>query len=156
MSKWKKPHTYSYYDYIHKYESRFLNKYQSNTHWVVGRGTHYLEMLRLKAWRMKGNRDWHHIDYRLGPRFHLMIQLPLFFLLTGSMLLAPAWRKIDERYFLRYGDGEDDSVEEREKLVHYQSRKKPLTRRKFSNAVKIVYDDREDYDYIPLQPQRYR
>ena len=30
--------SYSYYDYIKNYDARFLNKYQSNTHWWSGRG----------------------------------------------------------------------------------------------------------------------
>ena len=30
--------SYSYYDYIKNYDSKFLNKYQSGTHWWAGRG----------------------------------------------------------------------------------------------------------------------
>ena len=30
--------SYSYYDYIKNYDSKFLNKYQSGAHWWAGRG----------------------------------------------------------------------------------------------------------------------
>ena len=33
--------------------------------------------------------------------------------------------------------------------VTWQPRKKPLTRRKYSDMVKIVYDGNEEPDYIP-------
>ena len=82
--------------------------------------------------------------------------LPLFFFVTASAALSPAWRKIDERYHLRYGDGEDDDIEDVEHLVKYQSRKRPMTRRKYADAVKICYEGKEDLDYASEQPLRYR
>ena len=156
MSNWRKPHTYSYYDYIHNYSSAFLNKYQAQTYWKQQRGTAYLDLLRLKSWRLKGNRNWHWFDIRYGSKFHLLVFLPLFFFVTASAALAPAWRKIDERYHLRYGDGEDDDIEDVEHLVKYQSRKRPMTRRKYADAVKICYEGKEDLDYASEQPLRYR
>ena len=30
--------SYSYYEYIKNYDAKFLNKYQSGTHWWAGRG----------------------------------------------------------------------------------------------------------------------
>ena len=57
---------------------------------------------------------------------------------------------------MRFADGEVDDIDENEPFVTYQLRKKPVTRRKYSDAVKLVYNGEEDYDYIPEQPQRYR
>lgn len=63
---------------------------------------------------------------------------------------------MDERYHLRFADGEVDDIEEIEPFVTYQQRKKPLTRRKYSEAVKLIYGGTEEYDYISEQPLRYR
>ena len=156
MSGFKKPHTYSYYDYIHKYSSRFLTKHQSQNYWRSQRGTSFIELLRLKAWRMKGNRNWMWLDIRYGAKWHVLVYIPLFLFITLSAALSPAWRKIDERYHLRYGDGEDDDIEDVEPFVAYQSRKRPYTRRKYANAIKIVYEGKEDFDYASEQPLRYR
>ena len=71
-------------------------------------------------------------------------------------LLSPVWRKLDERYNLRFAEGENDDSCENEQFVVYQQRKRPLTRRKYADAVKLCYDGKEQYDYITEQPLRYR
>ena len=76
--------------------------------------------------------------------------------MCGSYILTPVWRRQDERYHIRFADGEIDDVEENEPFVTYQMRKKPLTRRKYADSIKLVYDNEEDYDYMSEQPQRYR
>ena len=63
-------------------------------------------------------------------------------------MLTPVWRRLDERYHIRFADGEIDDVEENEPFVTYQMRKKPMTRRKYADAIKLVYDGEEDYDYM--------
>ena len=78
------------------------------------------------------------------------------FFVTVSYMLTPAWRRGDERYHLRFADGEIDDIEEVEPFVKYQQRKKPMTRRKYADSVKLVYNGSEDYDYASEQPQRYR
>ena len=148
--------TYSYYEYVKQYDSRFLNKYQSHTHWWSGRGSRYMELLRLKAFRMKGHRNWMWFDIRYGYKFMYMIYFPQLFFVTISYLLTPAWRRGDERYHIRFADGEFDDIEEVEPFVKYQMRKKPYTRRKYADTIKIVYGGKEDYDYAQEQPQRYR
>lgn len=95
-------------------------------------------------------------DVRYGVKFLYMIYMPLFFYVTASYILSPAWRKNDERYHLRFADGEGDDIDEVEPFVTYQQRKKPLSRRKYTEAVKLVYGGQEEYDYIPEQPLRYR
>ena len=83
--------------------------------------------------------------------------MPQLFFLTISALLAPAYRRQDERYHLRFADGEiGDDMDETEAFVSYQQRKKPVTRRKYSDAVKLIYNGEEEYDFIPEQPLRYR
>ena len=64
-------------------------------------------------------------------------------------MTSPAYRKLDERYALRYSEGEIDELDETEPFVTYQQRKKPVTRRKYSDAVKLIYNGKEEYDYIP-------
>ena len=147
---------YSYYDYINNYNARFLQKYQSGTHWWSGRGSHYLELLRLKAVRLKSNRNWMWFDMRFDSKFLYIFYMPQLFFVSGSYLLSPAFRKLDERYNLRYAEGEVDEIDETEPFVTYQQRKKPITRRKYSDAVKLIYNGKEEYDFIPDQPQRYR
>ena len=71
-------------------------------------------------------------------------------------ILTPAFRRTDERYHLRYGDGEDDDIDDFESVVTYQQRKKPMTRRKYADSIKLVYEGREEIDYAPEQPLRYR
>ena len=147
---------YSYYDYVKNYDSKFLNKYQSNNHWYAGRGTNFLEILRLKAVRLKSNRNWMWFDMRFGSKFLYIFYMPQLFFLTGSYLLTPAFRRLDERYHLRYSEGEIDEICETEPFVTYQQRKKPVTRRKYTDAVKLIYNENEEYDFVPDQPQRYR
>ena len=72
--------------------------------------------------------------------------------LTASYTLSPAWRRLDERYHLRFSEGEVDDLDEIEPFVTYQQRKKPTTRRRYADAVKLVYNGREEYDFIPEQP----
>ena len=43
-----------------------------------------------------------------------------------------------------------------EPFVTYQMRKKPMTRRRYADSIKLVYDNLEEYDYASEQPQRYR
>ena len=148
--------SYSYYDYIKNYDSRFLNKYQSNTHWFSGRGSHFMELLRLKSVRLKSNRNWMWFDIRYGTKFLYIFYMPQLFFLVISYLLTPAYRRTDERYHLRFADGEGDDIDEIEPFVTYQQRKKPLTRKKYSEAVKLIYKGEEEYDYISEQPLRYR
>jgi hypothetical protein len=82
--------------------------------------------------------------------------MPQLFFLVVSYLLSPAYRRNDERYHLRYADGEGDDIDEIEPFVTYQQRKRPMTRKKYSEAIKLVYKGEEEYDYISEQPQRYR
>ena len=148
--------TYSYYDYVKEYKPRFLNKYQSHSHWWAGRGSNYMELLRLKSVRLKSNRNWMWFDIRYGVKFLYVFYMPQLFFVTISYTLASIWRRGDERYHIRFADGEVDDIEENEPFVTYQLRKKPLTRRKYSEAVKLVYEGSEEWDYISEQPQRYR
>ena len=148
--------TYSYYDYVKGYDSRFLNKYQSHTHWWAGRGTSFMELLRMKAVRLKSNRNWMWFDIRYGSKFLYIIYFPQLFFVTLSYLLSPVWRRNDERYHLRFADGEFDDISDVEPFVTYQLRKKPMTRRKYADAIKIVYNQNEEFDYASEQPQRYR
>lgn len=84
------------------------------------------------------------------------IYIPQLFFVFFSYVLTPVWRRLDERYHLRYGQGEEEDIEDLEPFVNYQQRKKPMTRRKYADAIKIVYDDEEDIDYATEQPMRYR
>lgn len=96
-------------------------------------------------------------DIRYGTKFLYIIYMPQLFYLVISYLLIPAWRKTDERYHLRFSDGEiGDDIDECEPFVTYQQRKRPVSRRKYSDAVKLIYNGEEEYDYIPEQPIRYR
>ncbi len=67
---------YSYYDYTKKYSPRFLNQYQSHTHWWAGRGSMFLELLRVKSVYLKSNRNWMWFDIRYGTKFLYMIYMP--------------------------------------------------------------------------------
>ena len=147
---------YSYYEYTKQYSSRFLNKYQSHTHWWAGRGSNFLELLRKKAQNMRSNRNWMWFDIRYGSKFMYMFYMPQLVYLTAFYIMTPVWRRGDGRYHLRFADGEFDDIDENEPFVTYQQRKKPTTRRKYSDAIKLVYDGKEEYDYIQEQPQRYR
>ena len=118
--------------------------------------TNFLELLRLKAARMKGNRNWQWFDVRYGFKFIYVIYIPQMFFAIVCYLLTPVWRRIDERYHLRYGEGEEDDIEDVEPFVTYQPRKKPMTRRKYADAIKLVYEEKEEMDYAPEQPLRYR
>merc|ERR1719361_1936133 len=148
--------TYSYYDYTKGYSSRFLNKYQSHTHWWAGRGSNFLELLRLKSVRLKSNRNWMWFDMRYGAKFLYVFYMPQLLYLTASYAITPVWRRLDERYHLRFADGEFDDIEEVEPFVTYQQRKRPYTRRKYADSIKLVYNGSEEYDYASEQPQRYR
>ena len=114
---------YSYYDYIKNYNGFFLNKYQSDRHWWAGRGTNFLEILRLKAVRLKSNRNWMWFDVRYGTKFIYCFYVPSCFLwFTLSYLLMPCYRRCDERYYLKYssGEAETDEICETEPFVTYQ------------------------------------
>jgi len=156
MNKSTGKSAYSYYDYTKGYDSRFLNKYQSHTHWWAGRGSGFMELLRMKAVRLKSNRNWMWFDIRYGTKFLYIIYFPQLFFITLSYLLSPVWKRNDERYHIRFADGEFDDISDVEPFVTYQLRKKPLTRRKYADAIKIVYEGNEEFDYAPEQPQRYR
>ena len=78
------------------------------------------------------------------------------FFVFFSYILTPVWRRLDERYHLRYGQGEEEDIEDLEPFVTYQQWKKPMTRKKFADAIKIIYEDREEIDYATEQPMRYR
>ena len=95
-------------------------------------------------------------DIRYGVKFLYIFYMPQLFYLVASYALTPVWRRLDERYHLRFADGEFDDIEEIEPFVTYQQRKRPYTRRKYADSIKIVYNGEEDYDYAQEQPQRYR
>ena len=152
----EKGNTYSYYNYTNKYSSRFLNQYQSQSHWWGGRASGYLEILRLKAVRMRSHRNWMWFDIRYGWKFLYIIYMPQFIFVAILYILTPAWRRMDERYHLRFSSDEGDTNDEVEPFVNYQMRKKPVTRRKYSDAIKVVYNGVEEWDYISEQPIRYR
>jgi len=95
-------------------------------------------------------------DIRYGTKFLYVFYFPQLLFLTFSYALTPVWRRLDERYHLRFADGEFDDIEEVEPFVVYQQRKRPYTRRKYADSIKIVYEGKEDYDYAQEQPQRYR
>lgn len=147
---------YSYYDYVHQYSSKYLNKYQSHNHWWAGRGSNFMELLRKKSVYLLSNRNWMWFDVRYGTKFLYIFYLPQLFFLSASYAVTPVWRRADERYHLRFADGEFDDIDENEPFVTYMQRKKPYTRRKYADQVKLVYEGQEDYDYAQEQPQRYR
>jgi hypothetical protein len=60
---------------------------------------------------MKSNRNWMWFDIRYGWKFIYFIYMPNFFFVTLSYVLSPAWRKLDERYALRFSDSEGDEIE---------------------------------------------
>lgn len=95
-------------------------------------------------------------DVRFGSKFIYLVYLPQLVFCVILYILTPVWRRLDERYHLRYGQGEDDDIEDIEPFVTYQPRKKPMTRRKYADAIKLVYGGNEELDYTPEQPQRYR
>ena len=95
-------------------------------------------------------------DVRYGTKFLYVVYMPQLFYLVVSYMLSPVWRRTDERYHLRFAEGEGDDIDETEPFVTYQQRKKPITRRKYSDSVKLVYSGEEEYDYVPEQPLRYR
>lgn len=111
--------TYTYYDYINNYSSRFLNTYQSGRFLHLGRGSHFLELLRLRAARLRSNTNWHWFDLKLGKKFQFFIYMPQLFFVFFSYILTPVWRRLDERYHLRYGPGEEDDIEDIEPFVTY-------------------------------------
>ena len=115
-----------------------------------------MELLRKKSQNMRSNRNWMWFDIRYGNKFLYMFYMPQLVYLTVFYIITPVWRRGDERYHLRFADGEFDDIDENEPFVTYQQRKKPMTRRKYSDAIKLVYDGKEEYDYISEQPQRYR
>lgn len=82
--------------------------------------------------------------------------MPQLFYVVVSYILVPAYRRLDERYHLRFSDGEGDDIDETEPFVTYHERKKPLSRRKYTDVVKLIYKGEEEYDYVPEQPLRYR
>ena len=46
--------------------------------------------------------------------------MPQLFFLTLSYVLTPVWRRMDERYHIRFADGEFDDIDENEAFVTYQ------------------------------------
>ena len=58
-------------------------------------------------------------DIRYGVKFLYILYIPQFFYLTVSYLLAPCFRRADERYHLRYSEGEIDELDETEPFVTY-------------------------------------
>ena len=52
---------------------------------------------------------WFDVCY--GTKFLYLIYMPQFFFVVVSYILSPAWRKLDERYDLRFSDGEGDDIE---------------------------------------------
>ena len=71
-----------------------------------------MELLRFKSIHMKANRNWNWHDIRYGNKFLYMIYFPQFFFLIFSYLLTPIWKRMDERYHLRFADGEGDDIDE--------------------------------------------
>ena len=102
--------------------------------------------------RLKANRNWMWFDYRYGTKFLYIFYLPQLFFVSLSYLFTPVWRRLDERYALRYSEGEVDELDEAEPFVTYQQRKKPITRRKYSDVVKLVYNGEEEYDFVTEMP----
>jgi hypothetical protein len=115
-----------------------------------------MELLRLKGVRMRSHRNWMWFDIRYGWKFLYIIYMPQFMFVTVLYLLTPTWRRMDERYHLRFSSDEMDTNDEVEPFVNYQMRKKPVTRRKYTDAIKVVYYGKEEWDYVPEQPLRYR
>ena len=59
-------------------------------------------------------------DVRYGVKFLYIFYMPQLFFVSASYLLSPAYRKLDERYHLRYSEGEIDELDETEPFVTYQ------------------------------------
>ena len=59
-------------------------------------------------------------DVRYGVKFLYIFYMPQLFFVSASYLLSPAYRKLDERYALRYAEGEIDELDETEPFVTYQ------------------------------------
>ena len=59
-------------------------------------------------------------DVRFGSKFIYLVYLPQLVFCVILYILTPVWRRLDERYHLRYGQGEDDDIEDIEPFVTYQ------------------------------------
>ena len=65
--------------------------------------TGFMELLRLRAARLRGNRNWMWFDVKYGWKFIWMIAAPQWLFVVILYILTPVWRRTDERYHLRYG-----------------------------------------------------
>ena len=81
--------------------------------------SNFIELLRVKSVRLKSNRNWMWFDVRYGTKFLYVVYMPQLFYVVVSYLLAPVWRKTDERYHLRFAEGEGDDIDETEPFVTY-------------------------------------
>ena len=73
----------------------------------------------MKAVRLKSNRNWMWFDIRYGTKFLYIFYFPQLFFLTLSYVLTPVWKRNDERYHLRFADGEFDDISDNEPFVTY-------------------------------------
>lgn len=148
----------SYYNYLKKYSPEFLVKHESWAHHAWGRRSNFNQLVNFKGALV------------LTPRVFVLPGLRLkglFYFLSGIVCVSELWglwyfQEIYNKYTVHkwtmYQPYFHSKLAKPEdlKILDPSEEKKPFTRLKYQDRVKIIYDGEETPDITSQRRYRYR
>ena len=149
---------WNYYNYLKKYSPRFLVKQESWTHQMWSRGSSFLQLVNFKGTLTMTNRTFIFPGYRIKSLFFFVGGLVCCIDIWGLWYFQEIYNKYTTHKWTNYQPWMHSSLLEYHNsfIVDPCEEKKPFTRLKYQDRVKIVYDGYETPDVIAQRRYRYR
>ena len=147
--------SYNYFNYLKKYSPEYLLKYESWTHRMWGRGSAFKNLVNMRAaltltprvFVFPGLRTKSIVFYFMGAYACILIYGIWYFQEIYNKYTIHKWIHYNPMYNKEINDYANMKFDVTEE-------KKPITRVKYQDKIKIIYDGDDTID--PKSPRRFR
>lgn len=151
---------YSYYKYLRNYSPHFINKYENWSHFSWGRKTNFTQLQLFRSYILLTNKMTIIPGYRTKSKFYYAGAILCVADLWGIWFYQEIYNKYTFHKWTHYQPWmhKDTAVskDDLDKPMDSTEEKRPQTRVKYSDKIKIVYDGEEQEDVLGRRRFRYR
>lgn len=148
----------SYYDYLKRYNADYLNKHESWAHYSWGRGSNFMQLQKFRSFSLLTNRAYVMPGLRFKGFFYFAGALLCIADVYGIWYFQEIYNKYSSFKWTLYQPWyhKECMLDEDFGINDPTEEKKPMTRLKYSDTVKIIYNGEEGQDFFSLRRFRYR
>ena len=151
---------YSYYKYLKNYNPHFINKYENWSHLAWGRRTNFDLLQQCRTYLALSTKMTIFPGLRTKSTFYYLGALICVVDMWGIWYSQEIYNKYSFHKWTHYQPWmHKDTVYSKDDLnkpLDSTEEKKPITRMKYSDRIKIVYDGVEQEDVYGRRRYRYR